>query len=201
MTSRRRSEQATPESLPIRTHCVLGANGARSVALRVFCPERATTTSVDVCERCEQLDRIETDGDSPSVHCRPDSGQVGRERVGALVRASVICARSDLPLDDLEADQSDVHVIPVVDDALHYIGAVVHGRARSTVPPPRESDTALLRGHATVEDAMEHMQAVNENDDIVTARCIAVVNDEHAVVGLLDDLALLASAARAHGRR
>jgi len=47
---------------------------------------------------------------------------------------------------------------------------------------------------------------VHERDDLVTAattmtssraRCVAVVNDAHEVVGLLDDMALLASFARA----
>ena len=97
-------------------------------------------------------------------------------------------------------------MIPVVDDAGRYIGSIMQGRA-SSVPPPSESVEAVLRGHATVEDAMEHVPAVNERDDASAAaatmtssraRCVPVVDAEGHVVGLLDDVALLASVARAH---
>lgn len=210
MRHRRSGEAATSSThLPIRTHCVLGANGARSVALRVFCPRRAATIPVDVCEHCPRLDAIETGGDAPCVACDPGAERAGLEPVGAIVRPAVLCVHSDVPLHELDPDESGSHVIPVVDESDRYLGAIVQGRS-SSIPPPHESDAALLRGHATAEDAMSHVLAVNEGDDIVTAaaamtssraRCVAVVNDARVVVGLLDDISLLASAARARAAR
>jgi CBS domain-containing protein len=201
-----RSEQEARSlsSLPIRTHHVLGANGRRFVTLNVFCPRRATTTAVTICEQCSRLDAIDARGECPSVRCDPGAEPSDREPVGTLVRPVTLCVRPDLPMNDLDPDDRTARMIPVVDESQRYIGAIVQGRA-SSVPPPPDSDAALLRGHATAEDAMEHPPAVNESDDVVTAaatmtsnraRCIAVVNDAGVLVGLLDDLTLLASAAR-----
>jgi hypothetical protein len=153
---------------------VLGADRARTVQLQVFCPRRAATVSIDVCEHCPRLDAIDTLGDCPSVACEGGSVPGVREPVGALVRSAVLCVRSDVPLEDLDPDDGGSHLIPVVGESEQYLGSIVRGR--SSFPPPRASEAARLRDHLTAE--------------------VAVVNNDRKVVGVLDDIALLTSAAR-----
>jgi hypothetical protein len=202
-------QATTPTSLPIHRHLVLGAKGRRSVALRVFCPRKVATIAVDECERCPRLEAVDAGGERPNVACYPGSESGGRERVGRLVRATVLCALSDLPLDDLEADGRAADIIPVVDESQRYIGALLRERP-SSVPPPPPSDAELLGGQATAGDAMAHVTSVNERDDVLMAaaamtsshaRCVVVVNDDDVFVGLLDDLALLKSFTRCSSPR
>lgn len=149
---------------------------------------------------------MEARGDAPHVVCHPSPEPRPGEVAGELVRSAVLCVVSDVPLDDLEAGDLAAQLIPVVDDSQRYIGAIVQGRA-TLAPSPRDSDAALLRGLALVEDAIEHVPVVNERDDVLTAaaamissraRSLPVVNADAVVVGVLDDLALLGSVARAH---
>jgi CBS domain-containing protein len=207
LVSHRSTTSAPLTALPIRTRCVVGAEGSRSIALIVFCPDHAATIAVEVCERCPRLSHVDRHGEQPAVTCELASMPSLQEAyVGALSQPAVLCARRDTPLTALD-DGPRSRVIPVVDESDRYVGAVVQGRS-STPPPPSSSGVArdALLAPATAGDVLEHPFTVHERDDLVTAattmtssraRCVPVVNDAHEVVGLLDDMTLLASFARA----
>jgi CBS domain-containing protein len=197
-------------TLPVRTRCVVGAEGVRSIALLVFCPRREATIPVDVCERCSSLSKLALGGEQPAVECdpgiEPGAAATRAQPVGSLARDVVLCVRPETPLNALDPDERRSRVIPVVDASERYVGSIVQGRS-SAPPSMRHGLRELLRAQATADDALDHMPTVNERDDVVTAattmtssraRCIAVVNDDDVVVGLLDDVTLLASITRAH---
>ncbi len=195
----------TGTTLPIRTRCVVGAEGLCSVRLTVFCPKRAATLSVDACERCPHLAGLDVrGGDRPSVACRLVTEATREEHVGALGRPVVICVRRRTPIDALENDERRSRMIPVVDEADRYVGALVQGH--SSRPSASRNATHGFPGDTdTAEDALEHLPAVNERSDLVSAastmtssraRCVPLVNDAQVVVGVLDDVAMLGSIAR-----
>jgi len=204
MSSRSTPPPSAP-ALPIRTRCVIGAGGARSISLLVFCPRRAETLDVSVCERCPRFARVATHDEGPGVECAAAADQTSAElHAGALARSAVLCVRRDAPLDALDDDERELRVIPVVDDSDRYVGAVVRGHP--SAPPSSQSRARVPAYLPTVEDGLDHLLPVDERDGIVTAatkmassreRSVPVVNQKHVVVGLLDDVALLASIARA----
>jgi CBS domain-containing protein len=173
----------------------------------VFCPDRASTIAVEVCERCPAVSEVDRHGEQPAVTCELVSLPTTHEAyAGAIAQPVLLCARPETPLTALD-EGPRARVIPVVDASDRYVGAVIQGR--SSAPPPPSSSESLreaLLEPATAGDVLEHPFTVHERDDLVTAattmtssraRCVAVVNDAHEVVGLLDDMALLASFARA----
>jgi CBS domain-containing protein len=186
---------------------VVGPEGVRSITLLAFCPRRESTLEVSVCQRCPRLSQIDLHGDCPAVACDPGVAQTPEhDLAGSLARPVVLCARPETPLVALDEDEQQPRIVPVVDESARYIGVVVAGRS-SAPPSLSEVVFARLAAPRTAGDALEHAPTVHERDDVVTAaatmtssraRSVAVVNDAGAVVGVLDDIALLGSIARAH---
>jgi CBS domain-containing protein len=184
---------------------VVGAKGVRSIDLVVFCPRRVATIPVDACERCPALTTIESGGERPAVACDAAEPPATTDvHVGALAQPTVLCVRRETPLDALDGNERQARVIPVVDDEERYVGAIVFGRA-SSPPPSSRAGARLAPSDATADDALESLPAVDERSDVVSAaatmtstraRCLPVVSRARVVVGLLDDVALLASIAK-----
>jgi len=110
---------------------VILPDGTHARALRVFCPRKSQSVSVEVCRACPRMVAVceEETGASPCVRCSPGaahSPSPADVSVGAMLSGRVAAVAADVPEHAIRAlfVKHSLALIAVVDEAHRVVGVV-----------------------------------------------------------------------------
>lgn len=153
---------------PVHTVEVIGRDGTRAKALRVFCPSQARSLDLEQCARCSRLRTLPEDPHAPGarITCSvsaleppsasaPDSipsfaTLAASASVGDIMGARVTCVRPEVDVTTLDGEFGPIHasLLPVVDDDAKLLGVLW----RHDLAPPRMHESIALRVRLRVAD-------------------------------------------------
>lgn len=168
---------STPlEGLLVRTHEVIGREGARARALLVFCPSRERSVDLQTCARCPHLTSLPDAVDVPGacVRCTPPGGPAldnsiaaappsvaalaAQTTVGATMGSRVICVQPEVTVASVrdEFSRANAVFLPVVEASGRLLGVLW----RNDLAPPKIREISALRdrlGAGSITTAAEQM--------------------------------------------